>query len=270
VWDGGWGWGTAFLDADHDGWLDLVATNGYYGPWAQDPSRFFEGSGGPLPTFTDASSATAFDDTRWGSALVSLDYDRDGDLDLVQSCAPSGFEPSSLRLLENRRTGTAPHNYLVVQPRMPGPNHWAIGAVVRVEVGALSMARVITAGTSFFGQEPAEAHFGLGAAAAVDRVVVEWPDGTTGEWDDVSANQVLTVQSASPPDSIVLQLAPGPGEADVTLIWTGGQPDFAVFRSSDAFAVTVPANELGQTSGWSWIDGPAEGPRQFYRVQPVD
>jgi hypothetical protein len=26
----GWGWGSQFVDVDNDGWLDIIAPNGYY------------------------------------------------------------------------------------------------------------------------------------------------------------------------------------------------------------------------------------------------
>ena len=80
---------------------------------------------------------------------------------------------------------------------MKGRNARAIGAVVRVTAGdnkdKTTMMRVLTAGTSFLGQEPAEAFFGLGRATVADRVVIEWPDNRTTELTDVTADQVLTV-----------------------------------------------------------------------------
>ena len=68
-----------------------------------------------------------------------------------------------------------------------------IANAVRIEVGAQRMMRLITAGTSFIGQEPAEAFFGVGTATSIDRVTVEWPDGTVDDLLGVAANQVLTV-----------------------------------------------------------------------------
>jgi hypothetical protein len=194
--DTSFGWGTTFLDADNDGWLDLAATNGYFGPrWENDPSRFFLNSGGGTVTFADVSDAVGFNDTFWGSSLIALDFDRDGDVDLIQTCAA----PGPMRLLENQRSGPAlANNYLVIKPRMSGHNHRAIGAVVRVSTAALELMRLITAGTSLMGQEPAEAVFGVGSALTAD-VVVQWPDGTTTALTDVATNQVLTIQSTNCP-----------------------------------------------------------------------
>jgi hypothetical protein len=76
---------------------------------------------------------------------------------------------------------------------MSGPNSHAIGAVIRVEAGGQSQIRVITAGTSFLGQEPAEAFFGLGDITAIDHVTIDWPDGQTTVFDDVEVDQVITL-----------------------------------------------------------------------------
>lgn len=209
--DAGWGWGTTFLDADNDGDLDLAVTNGFFSnQWPADESRFFQNDGGSPVTFSDVSAAVGFNDTFWGSSLIALDFDRDGDLDLIQACADGG----PLRLLENQRSGQALLNsYLVVQPRLSGANHWAIGSTVRVRVGSTWMSRALLAGSSLLGQEPAEAFFGLGTTSMVDEVVVEWPDGTTTTITDVAANQIIevvapgTVPAASAWGCIVAGLA---------------------------------------------------------------
>lgn len=194
------GWGCTFFDGDNDGLLDLAVTNGMNSaafPWATtDQSVFFHNQGGSPTTFSNVSNSVGFNDTLIGSSLVAIDYDRDGRLDLVQmvdSTESVNGEPSRIRLLRNEATGKAgSENYLVVKPRIPGPNHWAIGAVIRVEVGGVTMSRLISAGMSFIGQEPAEAHFGLGAADTVDTVTIEWPDGDVSEFENIQANQILT------------------------------------------------------------------------------
>lgn len=61
------------------------------------------------------------------------------------------------------------------------------------------MMRLITAGTSYLGQEPAEAFFGLGETAVVDEVTVEWPDGSVSRRTGVTADQVLTLRRFTGP-----------------------------------------------------------------------
>ena len=192
--DGGFGWGTTFLDVDNDGDLDLAATNGFVG--TIDQTRFFINQDTDPVTFVESSTEIGLLDTEWGSSLIALDYDRDGDLDMVQTCNGNGpMNDNLVRLVETQLSGAALQNhYLVVKPRMSGPNHRAIGAVVRVEAGGLSLARLITAGTSMAGQEPAEAFFGLATATTVDRVTIEWPDGNRSELTDVAVDQQITVE----------------------------------------------------------------------------
>jgi hypothetical protein len=189
--DSAWGWGTTFVDANLDGWLDLAATNGFARKdHLNDPSAFFLNPGDGA-AFLNVSDAVNFNDEHWGSCIVAGDVDRDGDQDIVQTCNLDG--PLDLHL--NSAAGQCGGaSYLVVKPRMTtGGNRFAIGSTVRATVGETRFARFITAGTSMAGQEPAEAFFGLADATLVDQVRIEWPDGRTTLLTDVAVNQVITV-----------------------------------------------------------------------------
>jgi hypothetical protein len=193
---GGWGWGCTWIDMDNNGWLDIAATNGFGS--AYDTSVFYRNTCGNPALFTDVSDEVGFNDDLWGSALLALDYNRDGFPDLVQ--VATGHNPitplHALRVLENRKfdPNQLDNNYLVVKPRMCDINRRAIGATVHVTAGGLTMTRLISAGCSFYGQEPAEACFGLGQANIADSVVVDWPSGAgTTVITDVAVNQVVTV-----------------------------------------------------------------------------
>ena len=190
--DGRFGWGTSFFDVDLDGDVDLATTNGRLNLPVQwpvtDPSRFWLNDGQGPVWFEDVSTAIGFDDTEVASGLIAFDYDRDGDMDMVQATGTAG-----LRLLENNPIVAGPANhYLVVRPRSESPNHYALGAVVHVSAGALNMMRLITAGKSTLSQEPAESHFGLGTNTTAD-VTVEWPNGETTTHLNIAADQVITI-----------------------------------------------------------------------------
>lgn len=200
VQDTGWGWGTTFFDANNDGHLDLAVTNGFRASqWGPDPSRLFLHSGTRPVRYLDVSSAWGFDDWDWGSALVAADLDRDGDQDLLQTCMDGG----PLRMLENqlRAPGQrrADARGLTIQPRMPGANDRAIGAEVRAVVAGTGTTRLISAGCSFFGQEPAEAFFGTAGATTVEVVEVRFP-GAAGR---------STLRNV-PADDEILIVAPPP------------------------------------------------------------
>jgi hypothetical protein len=186
--EAGFAWGTTFFDANNDGWLDLAVTNGWFnGIGYDDASQLFLNDGASPPTFTNVSARAGVDDREWGACLVAADLDRDGDAELVQTC-----NRGPLRILDN--IGRYSSHHLVVRPRSALPNRYAIGAIVRVEAGGLSMMRRISAGTSHLGQEPAEAHFGLGPSSKASRVTVEWPDGAQTIILDVDADRMLDIE----------------------------------------------------------------------------
>ncbi|MBL4808529.1 MAG: VCBS repeat-containing protein [Phycisphaerales bacterium] len=176
---GGWGWGCSFGDYNNDGWVDITATNATMGPGcgASDKSVLFLSNGtepgtcetdAPV-TFCEVGAEVGFADSHLGSGLISADFDRDGDLDAVQIAMLQNVDgecdsQSLIRYLVNDTTELN-NNWLVVRPRMESGNRFALGAIVRVQESGIDgwlQSRVITAGTSTSGQEPAEAHFGLG------------------------------------------------------------------------------------------------------------
>ncbi len=190
---GGWGWGVSFLDADNDGFLDIAATNGWVTDFS-DPSKLWKNLGAG---FDDVSEMSGFNDTLQATTLLSFDMDRDGDLDLAQSLKDNPAQTLAFRLLENQLKESPEFgNYLVVKPRMMGSNHWAIGSTVRIQTANGIQTRPITAGISFYGQEPAEAHFGLGDLMEVDTVTIIWPGGATSSVYNIASNSVITVDDA--------------------------------------------------------------------------
>jgi hypothetical protein len=210
---GGVGWGTLFADLDHDTREDLAAVSTFEFPAV--PNRLWRNTtppDGPL-AFTDAATAAGFDSTDPSTSLVALDHDGDRDIDLLVPTLTG-----ALRLYENQ-LAPAPENTdanaLVVRLRAPGMNRRAIGATVTATLpDGTTLTRLITAGSSFAGQHPAEAHLGLGPHASVTRLDIAWPDGTTSSLDDIPANQTLTVTSPCPCGSAPYDLN-GDARADV-------------------------------------------------------
>ena len=187
---GFWGWGSCFADFDNDGWLDLFHVNGMHVggntmflEFLADPSRLFMSNGDG--TFTEESAALGILDDGQGRGLVCFDADRDGDIDIFVS--NNGAQP---RFYVNQGVQG---NYLGVVLRGPSPNTQGIGALITVtpSMGGIQM-REIRAGSNFVSQNPAEAHFGLGAATSVD-LSVRWPDGAVTQISNVAANQLLVV-----------------------------------------------------------------------------
>lgn len=174
-----------WTDADLDGWPDLLLASGDYPD--EQRLRLFRQT---LPLeFADVTAAAGIDVLN--AAQLSLaDYDRDGDEDVVTGLTNMRLpaEQAAARtlrpvLLENRtpRAGRRSLGLRLVGRGAAegGANRDAIGARVSVEAGGLRQTREVLGGQGHAGHQDARALvFGLGRAAAVDRVVIRWPSRT--------------------------------------------------------------------------------------------
>lgn len=169
--EAGWGWGSCFADFDSDGWLDLYVVNGMLGPVAapfnNDPARLYISNGDG--SFSEQSAARGVADTGQGRGVVCMDYDRDGDVDIY---VQNGY--GNARLYRNELADT---RSLTLRLRGRPPNASAIGARIWLQTSAGSQLRELSAGNNFLSASPAEALFGLGQQARVERIRVRWPNG---------------------------------------------------------------------------------------------
>lgn len=185
----GWGWGAAWLDYDNDGTRDLAMAAGWSGlGYDADPMCLWDNLGeGPWPDRATELGTTVIGD---GRGLVPLDYDNDGDLDLLvvgNADAPHLF-----------RNDGATGDWLVVRAVGSTSNRQGIGARVQVwsDVDADSTPAVafIRGDTQLMGQPMAEARFGLGAATdALQHVRVSFPASGVVRELTVEANQTIVV-----------------------------------------------------------------------------
>ena len=205
------GWGTAFLDYDNDGWLDLIVVNGHVYPQldnaklgASAPYRqrrlLYRGLGlgsNGQATFEEVAErfGLALSELRVSRGLATGDLDGDGRIDVVINDLDGAPQ-----VLINRHSETG--NWLAVDVQGRSPVTDALGAVVTVRIGESRQSRVIRSGTSYLSQNAFRQHFGLGSATRVDAVEVLWPDGTTTTLEGVEAGQVVEISQPAPqPDS---------------------------------------------------------------------
>ena len=188
-------WGTFFFDADHDGKAELFVANGHIYPqidqlgiaetYAQANQLFVLGGDG---RFEDVSTAAGpgFAISKVSRGAAMGDLDDDGDLDIVINNLDD--VPTVLRN-DSRATG----RWLKVLLRGRGHNTSAIGARVRVEAGGKTYSRYVRSAESFLSHHDLRLHFGLGSAEKVDRLTIDWPDGTTEALAERSPTSVLLV-----------------------------------------------------------------------------
>jgi len=190
------------LDFDNDGLLDiLVGESDYPGTRA----RLFHQK--PDHTFEETAPAYGLDAPRAGG-VTYLDYDQDGDLDLLvgfsrMRCTASDtdciFDEPRVRLFANEGGSTA--NRVVIRLHGAGgygnANTSAIGAQVRVTAGGVTQTREIQANFGHFGiLVPLDAIFGLGDACTIDRLEITWPnlEGSVTTMENLSANYIYDIR----------------------------------------------------------------------------
>jgi hypothetical protein len=89
------------------------------------------------------------------------------------------------------------NNWLKVKTEGTLSNRDGIGALVRVTLpSGKVLVEQVTSGTSYLSQNSLTLIFGLGDAASVDRVDVQWPSGWIDTLLDVGANQLINVTEA--------------------------------------------------------------------------
>ncbi len=149
-----------------------------------------DGQGG----FDDVSGAVGLDLDQDGRSFAVLDYDRDGDPDLVVMAARSAPQ---LRIFRNdySERGAA----LAVRLLGTRSNRDAVGARVTVETDRLRRTKVVNAGSGFLSQHSKELLFGLGPSQRVVRLTVDWPSGTTQAFADVPLNHRLRIEEGGEP-----------------------------------------------------------------------
>lgn len=173
------GWGTAFLDLDHDADQDLVFVA------EQSPGRIYRNDGTGYFNNDTAGSGVVLS----GHGLVPFDYDRDGDIDLVTYTVAA----SPIRLWRNRTPALSGNHWLTVELVGNPSNRDGVGAKVLAITGSVTQTRAVMAGYSFKAGPPINAHFGLGAHAVVDEVRILWPSGRVQHLYNVAADRYIEV-----------------------------------------------------------------------------
>jgi len=189
------GFGTNFLDYDHDGDLDLYIANGHvldkvalFQPgveYAQKP-QLLRNDGGRYADVSDSSGAW-FSRRQLGRSAAFGDYDNDGDIDLL---ATHGGGPAALV----RNDGGNGRNWSMVKVVGKRSNRDGVGAEVRLTSGNRTQVRQVRSGSSYLSASDPRLHFGLGASRRSERLEITWPSGLRQHFEDVPVNEVLLIE----------------------------------------------------------------------------
>jgi tetratricopeptide (TPR) repeat protein len=232
------GWGTSFIDFDNDGWKDLFVANGHTVEDVADSTRLLpqrmqlfwnRGEEG----FFDLSEVAgpSFERLLVARGAAAADYDRDGDVDIAVLDHGRGVV-----LLVN--SGTPGNHWVEIDLQQDGANPRGIGAFIRVDTGEQRQLVTVGGSSSYLSQDSLTAHFGLGEAPGIDRVVVRWPDGTEEAFVGLAADTRHTLRRGSGDETGAVAAVAG-SEEEFWAIYRAGNES----RRSDDRGAAIVAYE---------------------------
>ena len=193
----------AFFDFDADGKKDLYLSSTDY-PETYG-TLFHQKADGTFEDVGDRAGVRHYH----AHGFVAVDIDNDGDLDLIVStstarCAADAKCPATQEVHVYRNDVGSSQNQLQLRLRGGGAgkaNRAAIGARVSVTAGGITQVQEVGGGYGHYGmQHGTLLTFGLGAACAIDKVEVRWPDAasTIETFANISPNYVVEIQQGNP------------------------------------------------------------------------
>lgn len=189
------GWGVAFVDVDHDTWLDILMVNGHVYRMGDDGVEGFEfeqsrnlywnlGNGAFSDISLHAGPGVAQRSSARGAALGDLN--NDGTIEVVVN----NLDGSPSLLVNEAVLG----NWIRVRTVGVRSNRNGIGARVTVRTGNTVQVREVRSGGSFLSQGDFRLHFGLAAAAQADEIRIRWPLGLVESFPGVRANREILLR----------------------------------------------------------------------------
>jgi hypothetical protein len=191
--------GTLFFDYDLDGLPDILAVNGHVADdisvvqptihYAEPPLLFHNNGNGKFEEVTD-KVGSALRQPIVGRGVAYLDFDNDGDLDLVLTTSNG---PAKLLRNDNGNQ----NDMLRIRTIGTRSNRDGIGARITVTTNTgLHLFKMVRSGSSYLSQSELPVTFGLGKPTTNKLVSLEivWPSGKRESARDIQPNQFVTLQ----------------------------------------------------------------------------
>jgi hypothetical protein len=186
--------GTAMIDFDNEGELDIYEANGRVGrqselyssdPYAE-PNLLFRGLAGPRFEEVKPRSGTGTLLVGTSRAAAFGDIDNDGGIDLVVV-----NRDSRPYLLHNVVGG---RGHWVLFRVVDEHDRDALGAELTMRVGSSTHRREVRAASSSLASNDPRVHVGLGKETSVRDVTVHWPGGGRERFGNVTADRIVVLR----------------------------------------------------------------------------
>jgi enediyne biosynthesis protein E4 len=211
-----WSWAPLLMDADNDGYRDLMISNGLprdmsdldFMAYRKDAvaktpleevlkqlpavkvHNYIFRNDGKLG-FSDMTRTWGWETPGFSTGMACADFDRDGDIDVVVNNSNM-----TVSLLENTLAQTNNYkdkHYIRMRLRGPSANLNGLGTTIRLYYQGNQQFYEHTPYRGYLSSIENIAHFGLGNAQKIDSVRVEWPGGDTELLVNLQPNQVITL-----------------------------------------------------------------------------
>lgn len=180
-------WGTSLYDFDNDGLLDLLIFHGGLIHLIPQEHTVFKGLGNARFADVSETAGSVINERTVARGACFADYDNDGKVDaFLVNLGAKG------KLVHNVSTDTG--HWLAIKLVGTKSNRDGIGAKVEIFAGAKHELQERVAGSGYLSQNEGRLHFGLGATALVDKIVVRWPSGREQTLEKQAVDRVLTIE----------------------------------------------------------------------------
>lgn len=181
-------WAAILFDFDNDGDLDIFSANGTAETLILQPQLLLENDGKGNFIGAGKTLGRYFNINRSGRGAAAVDYDNDGDLDIVVSHIDLKASASLLKnnnLLQNHWLGIS------LEGRK-GPLS-TIGAKVIAHIGNQKIVRLNQPANTYLSYNDPRIHLGLGNHDHVDKIEVQWLDGTRDVIENIISDHYITI-----------------------------------------------------------------------------
>ncbi len=188
-------WGAGMFDFDNDGWKDLFASRASILDNAEEidhlpsklPNSLLRNLGGKRFADVSAAAGPDFQVAQRHRGAAFGDLNNDGLVDIVvtaQHVAPEIYLNRTAK----------PGHWLLVELTGTKSNRDGLGARLELTAGGMTQYNQATTSVGYSTSSDRRVHFGLGAAATIDKLDVIWPSGTRQTLRNIKPDQLLKLR----------------------------------------------------------------------------
>jgi len=207
----GWSWDADFFDYDNDGDVDLYCLNGMndFSVYSEDNPYYFPSDNGDSKVkfaksnkernvffvnnegqFINEANALNMDINGNARSAAYLDYDNDGDLDIITN----NYHEEAIFSKNNLDTNSNWIKILLHGDPSASVNRDAIGAVIIANSkNHKNLWREVHSTDGYLSSHPKVQHIGLGSDNRVD-LIIKWPDQLEVKFRNIDANKTYRIK----------------------------------------------------------------------------